>query len=642
MLNNLPNLPINAILPELQEKLSRHNSIILTADPGSGKTTIVPLILQKNPLFAKQKIVMIEPRRLAARMAAKRMSDLAVEPLGGLVGYRIRFDSKISSSTKIEVVTEGIFLRMIQSDPELSGVGLVLFDEFHERSIQSDLALAFCLDSLELREDLKIIIMSATIAGERIAKLLGNAPTITGKGRCFPVDVQYLSRESNDYLIPQVVRAILRAVKNDSGDILVFLPGSGEIRAVAKKIKGDFLVLPLYGDLPQHQQDAVFSKSGQRRIILATPIAETSLTIEGVSVVIDSGMMKKPVFSPANGLSSLRTLPISKASAKQRSGRAGRLGPGRCYRLWTKATHYSKPDFLPPEIVNADLSSLLLEVLQWGVQDPLELYWLDPPRKGQLSQARLLLEQLGALDNNGTLTNTGKQIAALPLHPRLALMLLQGRKQQQTLLACRLAALLQNRDLFRGRRDEQNTDIEERLEILQLYKQKQTDTIRARGADSTLCRRIAREAAQYQNIMGKSADTGHGPGDAGNLLALAYPERIAKKKADSVKYLLASGKGVTLPAGDHLQRAEFLVAANVDGGDKQGRIYLAAAICLDDIIKHHKHLLAEEERIEWNGQKVEAVKLLSLGKLEIKREPLPTADPEKVMDCFLEGLKRSG
>lgn len=641
MINSLPNLPINTVLPEIHANLEKRNITILAAEPGSGKTTIVPLTLPDKSWLNGLKIIMLEPRRLAARMAAKRMSELAGDVVGGLIGYRIRFDNKISKETRIEVITEGVFLRMIQNDPELSEVGLVIFDEFHERSIQTDLALAFCLDTLELRDDLKIMLMSATIASDRISQLLENAPIIKGEGRCFPVSVEYLARESNDYLIPKTVRAIQRVVEKDTGDILVFLPGAGEIRAVAKQIEGNILILPLYGDLPQHQQDLIFKSSSQRRIILATPIAETSLTIEGISVVIDSGLMKKPYFSPANSLSSLRTISISKASAKQRSGRAGRLGPGRCYRLWTKTEHYSKPEFLPPEILTADLSPLLLEVLQWGVKDPSELKWLDPPRQSQIGQAQTLLKQLGAIDAKGTLTETGRKIAKLPLHPRLALMLLQGHRQKQSALACKLAALLQNRDLLRGNQDSHGVDIEDRLEILQLFEEKKTSQVRSRGADPTLCKRILREAAQYQKLVGPQRKQ-YDFGDAGNLLAFAYPERIAKKKAGTSMHLLASGRGVILPPADHLHKTEFLLAANVDGGKKQGRIFLAAAISLDDITKNHSQLLTKEDRIEWTGQKVETANILSLGKLEIKRKPLPEVDPEKVCECLLSGIRQSG
>ncbi len=642
MMKTLPNLPVNAVLPELQSTLEKNNAVILTAEPGSGKTTIVPLTLLDNSWLNNQKIIMLEPRRLATQMAAKRMSHLAGDGVGGLVGYRIRFDRKISKETRIEVVTEGIFLRMIQNDPELSGVGLVIFDEFHERSIQSDMALAFCLDTLELRDDLRIMLMSATIASEKISKLLDNAPVITGEGLCFPVDVEYLTRESNDYIVPQTIRAIQRAVKNDKGDILVFLPGAGEIRAVEKQIEGNFLVFPLYGNLPQHKQDLIFKQSSQRRIILATPIAETSLTIEGVTVVIDSGLMKRPYFSPANSLSSLRTIPISKASAKQRSGRAGRLGPGRCYRLWTKTEHYSKPEFLPPEILTADLSPLLLEVLRWGVKDPNDLKWLDPPRPGQIQQARTLLENLGAIDTKGTLTKIGKEIAALPLHPRLALMLLKGHKQKQLTLACQLAALLQNQDLFRGTSDGKSVDIEDRLEILRLFEKNKKDQIRARGADIALCKRIQQEADQYQKLLGKPGTSQSDFGDAGNLLAFAYPERIAQKKPSSPLHLLASGRGVILPPHDHLQKAKFIIAANLDGGKTNGRIFLAAALSIEDITQNHQQLLKEKERIEWTGRKVEAASILSLGKLEIKRKPIANANSDTILDCFLAGIKQNG
>ena len=642
MIEKLPQLPIMAVLPEIQNSLQDHNVVILAAEPGSGKTTIVPLMLLGHSSLQNRKIIMLEPRRLAARMAAKRMSELASDVLGGVVGYRIRFDSRISKKTEIEVVTEGVFLRMIQSDPELSGVGLIIFDEFHERSIQSDLALAFCLDTLDLREDLKIMIMSATIDTDQISSLLNNAPVITGQGHCFPVEIEYLSFESNDYIIPQTVRAIHRAVENDSGDILVFLPGAGEIRAVEKKIQGNFIVFPLYGDLPQVKQDLIFKKSKQRRIILATPIAETSLTIEGISVVIDSGLMKKPFFSPATSLSSLRTVPISKASALQRSGRAGRLGPGRCYRLWTKTEQFSKSNFLPPEILHADLSPFLLEILQWGVKDPEELKWLDPPRQGQIKQARLLLEQLGAIDSRSSLTETGKQIAALPLHPRLALMLLHGKKNEQTKLACQLAALLQNRDLFRGIHGHKSADIEDRIEVLRLFEQNKTARILARSIDLNLCKRIMRESKQYQNLLGNTDKQQSYPEDAGNLLALAYPERIAKKKTESSTHLLASGRAVLLPPGDHLQKSPFLVAANVDGGKKQGRIFLAAALSLEDIMANHKHLLKLEQRTEWTGQKVQTISVLSLGKLEIKKDLLSTTDPEQASKCFLSGIKQLG
>ncbi len=640
----LPPLPIQSILQEIKDTLSENRSVVLSAEPGSGKTTIVPLSLLDVPWLQGKKIILLEPRRLAARMAAKRMSDLADAPLGNLVGYNIRFDKKIKKDTRIEVVTEGIFTRMIQNDPELQEVGLVIFDEFHLRSIQSDLGLALCLDILELRDDLKVMVMSATMDSLRVAELLGGAPVISGEGSCFPVDIHYLIRASSDYPVPRTIKAIRHSIAHDSGDILVFLPGAGEIKAVQRQLDADILCLPLYGNLPQKKQDMVFTPGRRRRVILATPIAETSLTIEGVSIVIDSGLMKVPRFSQSSGLTTLDTVSISKASADQRAGRAGRLGPGICYRLWQKSEHHSKADFLAPEIIGADLSSLLLELLRWGVTNPGELKWLDPPRTGPIQQARELLYQLGAIDAKSVLTEKGRQLAALPLHPRLALMLIHGRDHGHCVLACHLAALLQNRDLFRGNSSFRSGDIEERLDILRLFEEKGTDMVRARGADASLCRQILKESRQYQRILRQNGQVCKRENfqEAGNLLAIAYPDRIAMKKTGSSQHILASGRGVILPEGDHLHRAEFLVAAHVDGGKKQGRIFLCAALSKEEIIHEHRHLLSRCDVVEWKHSKVEASSILSLGKLEISKDILSASDPEKIRECLIEGIGQHG
>ena len=584
---------------------------------------------------------MLEPRRLAARMAAKRMSELASDTVGGLVGYRIRFERKISSRTRIEVVTEGILTRMIQRDAELTDVGLVIFDEFHERSLQADLALALCSDVLELRDDLKIMIMSATMDTARVSRLLGGAPVVEGSGRSFPVAIHYLPRPSSGFLVQRTVAAIQRALTEQEGDILVFLPGAAEIKAVQKQFAGEILCLPLYGNLPQQKQDLVFAETAKRRLILATPIAETSLTIEGVSVVVDSGLVKVPRFSPATGLTSLHTVSISKASAQQRAGRAGRLGPGVCYRLWTEGEHYSKADFLPPEIIGADLASLLLEVSQWGVADPGELTWLDPPRAAQVDLARDLLEQLGAVDIKGRLSEIGRKMVSLPVHPRLALMLLVGRDQGHGVLACRIASLLQNRDPFREHNGARSVDVEDRLDMLRLFEQHGAAMVTDRGADPSLCRRILQESHQYQRLLG----IGGGDVDlhqSGHLLALAYPDRIAMKKKGSSQHLLASGRGVVLPLGDHLHKADFLVAANVDAGRKQGRIFLGAALSRAEIIENHGHLLTREERVVWTKNKVEAASILSLGSLELAREPLPALDSSTITGCLLDGIRQLG
>lgn len=639
---NLPHLPINEILPRLRESFLNSNSVVLAAEPGSGKTTIVPLFLLNEPWLAGKKIIILEPRRIAARMAAKRMSELAADVVGGLVGYRMRFERKIGRNTRIEVVTEGLFIRMLQSDPELAGVGLVIFDEFHGRSIGSDLALALSLDVRELRDDLRILIMSATMDTSQVSRLLGGAPVITGKGRCFPVKVHYLARPSTDSLVMRTVKAILRAILENEGDILVFLPGAGEIKAVQGRLEGDFICLPLYGDLPQEKQNLIFVASHKRRIILATPIAETSLTIEGVAVVVDSGAMKIPCFSPATGLTALHTVVISKASAEQRAGRAGRLSPGVCYRLWTQTEHYSKADFLAPEIISADLAPLFLEVLQWGVRDPGELNWLDRPRNGQIRQARELLIQLGVLDSKEALSDIGRQLAALPLHPRLAMLLLRGRSEGSGLLACQLAAILQNRDLFRrGGSAFWSVDIEERLDVLRIFEEQGAAAVRAKGADPHICRRILREVRQYRRLLGGKKGRLE-TFASGTLLAFAYPDRIAQKKPASSQHLLASGRGVLLPEGDHLHKADFLVAAHLDGGKKQGRIFLGAAISYQEIISEHAHLVTRTSKVVWHKNHVEAVSVLMLGHLELAREPLLDVDPEMVRQCLLSGVQKSG
>lgn len=638
---DLPYLPILDVLPKLKQSLSNHRSVVLTAEPGSGKTTVAPLALLDEPWLTGQKIVILEPRRLAARMAARRMSGIAGDRVGGLIGYRIRFDTMVSASTRIEVVTEGILTRMMQQDPELSGVGLVMFDEFHERTLTADLALALCLDVQLLRDNLKIVIMSATMDTDRVAQLLGNAPVIAGQGRCFPINVNYLHRPSTASLVPRTLNAIRRSLDEDEGDVLAFLPGAAEIEAVRSRIDPEVQCLPLYGNLPQSKQDKVFSPTDGRRLILATPIAETSLTIEGVSVVIDSGLVKIPRFSPATGLTTLETVSISKASAEQRAGRAGRLGPGICHRLWTAAEHHSKPDYLPPEITGADLAPLLLEVLQWGVKDPGTLSWLDPPRTGQINQARELLIQLGAIDAKGMLTDFGREIGALPLHPRLAAMLLHGRERGHGMLACRLAALLQNRDLFRGSGADRSVDIEERLLILHEFEQKGPGIVRRRGADQSLCRAVLQEEDQYKRLLGIDGQV-NSIAESGNLLAMAYPDRIAMKRAGSARYVLASGRGAALPAGDHMQVADFLVAAHLDGGRKQGRIFLGAGLSREDIINGHGHLLSREKRVVWNADRVEAVSVLLLGNLELAREQLAEVDPEKILACLHEGIGQAG
>jgi ATP-dependent helicase HrpB len=643
----LPDLPINEILPTLLAALAGSPAAVLAAPPGSGKTTIVPLALRDQPWLAGRKIMVLEPRRLAARAAALRMSDLLGEPVGATIGYRVRFDSKVSRATRIEVVTEGILIRMLQNDPELTGVGLVIFDEFHERSLPADLALALCLDARQLRDDLKILVMSATIDVTGISALLGRAPVITGRGRCFPVTVEFLARPTADFIVMRTIKGIDRALAEQAGDILVFLPGGGEIRTVLAhyRQRPELACLPLYGDLPLEKQNLVFTPvPGRRRLILATPIAETSLTIEGITSVVDTGLAKSPRFDPASGLTHLQTIPISKASAAQRAGRAGRLAPGHCYRLWTMGEHHSRPDFLPPEIISGDLAPLLLELALWGVSDPGRLAWLDPPRPGPIAQARQLLIALGALDERGAITPVGKLLAGFPLHPRLALMLVRGREQGLGSLACRLAALLNNRDPFTAEAGRRSADLDERLQLLTIFARDGAAAVRAKGGDPAACRQIVREADQYRKLLGetaKEADAGAGPG---NLLASAYPDRIALKKPGSGQHLLASGRGALLPAGDHLANAELLVAAKLDGGRKQGRIFLAAVLGLPELRSDHPHLLQTVKTVRWDAEqgRVAAVIEERLGSLVLSQKKWAGVDPEQLRQCLLAGLRQAG
>jgi ATP-dependent helicase HrpB len=646
-LPNLPDLPINDILPDLLTALAKSSAAVLAAEPGSGKTTIAPLALLDQPWLADRKIIILEPRRLAARAAAARMSELVGDKVGGTIGYRVRFDSKVSRATRIEVVTEGILIRMIQNDPELGGIGLIIFDEFHERSLQADLALALCLDARQLRDDLKILVMSATIDTAGISDLLDQAQVITGQGRCFPVAIEYLTRQATDFIVPRTVRGIDKALAEQPGDILVFLPGAGEIRAVQAHYakRTDLACLPLYGDLPLEKQDLVFAKPpGQRRLILATPIAETSLTIEGITTVVDSGQLKSPRFDPASGLTRLETIPISKASAKQRTGRAGRLCPGHCYRLWTKGEHHSRPDFLPAEIINADLAPLLLELALWGVSDPGQLAWLDPPRQGQISQARQLLINLEALDERLALTPLGRKLANLPLHPRLALMLVRGWEQGLSKLACRLAAILNNRDPLKAEAGRQSADIEERLHLLVISERDGAGAVRAKGGDPAACRRILREASQYQRLLGKTSKDSGQLSEVGNLLASAYPDRIAHKKPGSGQHLLASGRGAILPTGDHLGTAELLVAAKLDAGKKQGRIFLAAPLTIAELRSDHPHLIQHRKTVRWDAEqrRVAAVEEECLGSLVLSQKKWVGADAEQIRRCLLEGIRQAG
>jgi ATP-dependent helicase HrpB len=647
-------LPVSVVLDQLTAALKKGHAV-LSAPTGSGKTTLAPLALLCSHQSHNQKIIVLEPRRIAARAAAMRMSQMLHEEVGNTVGYRTRFDSRISTSTRIEVVTEGILIRKLQQDPELADTNLIIFDEFHERSLQADLGLALSLDLCELRDDLRLLVMSATLATEGICKLLSNAPLITATGKSYPVEISYLPPQRPDSPIPrQMCHGIVHAWHQTSGDILAFFPGAGEIlncsQMLLQEQLNDTIILPLYGNLSYQEQDRVFSAAhaGQRRIILATPIAETSLTIEGISCVVDSGYFRKPIHDHASGLSRLTLSRISCASAEQRTGRAGRLGPGKCYRLWSKEVEYSMLPHTPPEISNADLSSLVLELALWGVTDPEQLRWLDTPRASSWENATSLLQQLGLLDKQNHITHAGRQVAALPLHPRLGVILLHGNQRGFSTTACLLAAILAERDIFK--RTEQSTDIEERVRVLADLRSSSAANVPAH-VDRQLCRKLLEQAAQWQRILAVSKEKHQKPEkkihlkELGNLLAYGYPDRIAMLRAGtSYRYQLANGRGAELPPADILSGTPLMVVPQVDARQGNGRIFMAAPISESELQTHHPQLVHERENIFWDeaNRRVQAVAELVLGELTLRSKPLKNPNNEKVCAVFMLGIQRSG
>jgi ATP-dependent helicase HrpB len=674
-LNGAP-LPVVEVLPLLRRALAAHPAAVLQAPPGAGKTTHVPLALLNEPWLAGRSILMLEPRRLAARAACARMAQLLGETAGQTVGYRIRFDSRVSAQTRIEVLTEGILTRRLQTDPELKNVGLVIFDEFHERHLHADLALALCLDSQKaLREDLKILVMSATLDGAAVSKLLDDAPIITSEGRRHPVNVHYLPRDPDGPLPQTVCDSVLQALEKHEGDVLVFLPGAWEIRRTQEllqsRLGGRAELFPLYGDLPWEAQDrAIQPSAGRRKIVLATPIAETSLTIEGVRVVVDSGFMRVPQFDPGSGLSRLTTVRLSRASSEQRAGRAGRLAPGVCYRLWSETTQRGLVPQSAPEIRTADLAPLVLELAAWGVRDAHTLRWLDPPPEAAMKQARELLIELDAVDAAGRITETGRAMVRLPLHPRLSHMLFAAQSLGQGALACDIAALLSERDILIGEA-RRSADFVQRVEALQAFRQNGRTGAQAHQADADACARVHQAARQFQRLMaganrqsnlpaarGETQEGGeehpqavperHRPAgfeQAGLLLALAYPDRVGLARAPgSTRYLLASGRGARLPESERRLRQPCIVAASLDAGDTEGLVYLAAPVAVETLRVQLTSHIRQEEVIRWDAeeQAVIARREERFGALLLGSRPLAKPDAEKLRAAMLDGVRRLG
>jgi ATP-dependent helicase HrpB len=644
-------LPIDDILPDLKRALASRDAAVLQAPPGAGKTTRVPPALLDEPWLAGQSILLLEPRRLAASNAARYMAISRGEEVGRTVGYTIRFERRTSAATRIEVVTEGILTRRLQSDPLLSGVGLVIFDEFHERHLHSDLALALCRDAQSgLREDLKLLVMSATLDAAPVARLLGDAPLLTSSGRTYPVEVRYLAMEPQGRLAETVTAAVRRALRETEGDLLVFLPGAGEIRRCLELLTrepavGEPQLCPLYGDLPFAEQERAILPGSRRKVVLATNIAETSLTIEGITVVVDSGFERRPRFDVARGVPHLQMQRISRGSAEQRAGRAGRLGPGICYRLWTEGVQGSLLPFTPPEIRNADLASLALELARWGV-DADDLQWLDPPPAGALAGARQLLVELGALDAKGRLTPMGEAMAEQPAHPRLARLLLAGRADREAPLACDLAALLGERDMLRaGQRSRQSSDSDllDRLEALHDWRSGRLSDL----VDAAACATVERTAAYYRRLFKVQGET-RGVLTAERLaplLAPAWPDRLGAERAPGTgRYLLAGGQGGRLSRYSAVRNAAYLLALDMAGGSAgEGDIRLASAVSEGQLRQLFAERVQRRRAVFWDDreERVLAREEERLGALLLTARPV-TATAQETVPAVLEGVARLG
>lgn len=650
----MTDLPIEGVLPNLCAAFHRHHNVVLSADPGVGKTTRVPLALLGEPWLAGKKIIMLEPRRLAAQRAAAYMARQIGERVGETVGYSIRGERRVGKQTRLEIVTEGILTRVLQSDPSLPDVGLLIYDEFHERSIHADLGLALALNVQEhLRPDLRLLVMSATLNEQAVASLLGDAPLVQCAGKMFPVQTHYLQRPHDGPVEPLVVSTILRALREETGDLLVFLPGQREIRRVDTLLMPEVTeaqdahpgphrestteqvnVYSLFGDAPPDQQQAALAPPppGVRKVILSTSLAETSLTIDRVRVVIDSGLARSSRFDPRRGMSGLVTTPVSMASADQRRGRAGRQQPGVCYRLWTERQHDQLSAFAPAEILVADLTPLALELARWGTPEAEGLRFLDPLRPPHLAQARDLLSRLGALGADGRLTLHGKAMGELPVHPRFAHMLLRGKELGLAALACDIAALLEERDLLRGDRN-RDIDIHSRWQALN----------KRSTRDKNAWERTHAQAMRLRELLG--AERRHWPEDRiGVLVALAYPERVAKRRdAEGGRFQLAGGVGAVVPKRSILSREKYLAIADVDGSGGEVKVFLAEPITEEDIRKAFEGQISTRDDVHWDAREeaVMARRVTHFGTIELSEIRL--SPPTEILSrMVIQGIRLIG
>jgi ATP-dependent helicase HrpB len=640
---------VTEALPALKDALIGRTAALLEAPPGAGKSTIVPLFLLGSPWLKAQKILMLEPRRIAARAVADRMATLLGESVGTTVGFRTRLETRVGKQTRIEVVTEGILTRMLQNDSALEGIGCVIFDEFHERSLNADLGLALCIESQQnLREDLRLLVMSATLDSQPLVQLLGDAPLVSAQGRSFEVTTHYVPRRSELHLELQTAHVIKSALKEHAGDILCFLPGAAEIRRVQRLMESgldnNIRIMPLYGDLSAAEQDAALAApaGGVRKIVLATSIAETSLTIEGIRVVVDSGLRRYSEFDPATGMSRLVTGKVSQAAADQRRGRAGRLQAGDCYRIWSEGTHASLSPQTPPEILHADLAPLALELACWGAADANSLAWLDPPPAAPLAQARDLLLRLEAIDAGARVTSHGRALQKIGMHPRLAHMLVRAQDLGATRLACDLAAILSERDILRAGAGARDADLRLRVAVMR------GDTRELPAAvtvDTRAKTQALRSSSQWQNNFAHGARDTADPHDAtGVLLALAYPDRIARARGEAGRYLLANGKGARFAEPQALAKSEYIVAAELDGAEREARIFLAAPISLEDLQRHFAPLLSSTSEIRWNERDgaISAKRERKLGAILLESSEIQDPDADALHATLLEGFRLLG
>ncbi len=628
-------LPIDVVLDQLADTLAANNAAVLVAPPGAGKTTRVPLALLDAPWLNGKKIIMLEPRRIAARASAERMARTLGERAGETVGYRVRFGSKISRATRIEVVTEGIFSRQILDDPELSGVAAVLFDEFHERSLDADLGLALARDAQTgLREDLRILVMSATLDGARVGKLLGDAPVVASEGRAFPVETRYLGRKADAPIERQMADAIATALRADPGSVLAFLPGAAEIRRTQNFLServhdASVEIVPLFGALDAAVQDRAIAPApkGQRKVVLATSIAETSLTIEGVRIVVDCGLARVPRYEPDIGLTRLETVRASRAAVDQRRGRAGRTEPGVCYRLWDEPQTASLAAYTQPEILSADLSSLVLDLAQWGVRDPATLAFLDPPPAPALKEAKALLDELGALDDDGRITAEGKSLRALALPPRLARMIVDSHRLGAGEEAADIAAILTERGLGGD-----SVDLDYRLDQFRRDRSPRASSARS------LAQRWAQQVASTEGPAGEDISP-----STGIMLALAFPDRVARNRGNG-SFVLANGRGAAVEQTSSLARAPYIAVAELTGTAAQGRILLAAPIAQEDIETRFADQIEDREEISFDrgAMALRARRKRTLHAITLSEAPVALSPSAETARIFAAGLIAAG